>query len=163
MKNIALICFAVSVAFANLANAGGYKQAGCGLGSMVISSGGFLQIFAVTTNATSGTQTFGITSGTSNCGGSGGYVNNDVQQELYVSSNLDTLSMEIAQGSGEHLNALATLIGCDKAAAPQFSAALKQNYRTIAPDNASAEQLLQNVKTTVSANPDLNKACTQNT
>src|SRR6266545_2071443 len=46
-----------------------YGLAGCGLGSMLIGSKpGIVQIFAATTNGSFGTQTFGITSGTSNCG-----------------------------------------------------------------------------------------------
>ena len=44
-----------------------YGPAGCGLGNMIVGGGtGFSQVFASTTNTTSGTQTSGITSGTSN-------------------------------------------------------------------------------------------------
>ncbi len=46
----------------------GYGMAGCGLGSLAFGDdNGKIQIIAATTNGTSGTQTFGITSGTSNC------------------------------------------------------------------------------------------------
>ena len=56
------------------AMADGYGPAGCGLGSMIFEpDSGFTQVFAATTNGTSGNQTFGITSGTSNCA-SGGVV-----------------------------------------------------------------------------------------
>ena len=45
-----------------------YGPAGCGLGSLIFDAdSGWTQIFAATTNGTSGNQTFGITSGTSNC------------------------------------------------------------------------------------------------
>ena len=44
-----------------------YGPAGCGLGSMIFDpDSGFTQIFAATTNGTSGNQTFGISTGTSN-------------------------------------------------------------------------------------------------
>ncbi len=50
------------------ASAAPYGTAGCGLGSIVIGSKpGMMQIFAATTNGTSASQSFGITSGTSNC------------------------------------------------------------------------------------------------
>jgi hypothetical protein len=159
MKKIVLVlCLTAAFMVSGVAMAGGYKSAGCGLGSLVIKDDGIIQIFAATTNGTFGSQTFGITSGTSNCAGSGGFVKNEAEQEMYVSSNLDSISQEAAQGSGEHLNALATLIGCDKAAAPQFSAALQKNFRTISSEKSS-ESLLHTVKTTVSADPVLNKAC----
>src|SRR3954464_7446787 len=45
-----------------------YGTAGCGLGSLVFGDQkGAIQILAATTNTTFGTQTFGITTGTSNC------------------------------------------------------------------------------------------------
>ena len=45
------------------------KNYGCGLGSMAFegNDGLISQVSAATTNGTSGNQTFGITSGTSNC------------------------------------------------------------------------------------------------
>ena len=46
-----------------------YGTAGCGLGSMIFGDQkGAIQILAATTNSIFGTQTFGITTGTSNCG-----------------------------------------------------------------------------------------------
>ena len=48
---------------------GSYGLAGCGLGSLVFESQpGFVQVLAATTNGTSWNNTFGMTSGTSNCG-----------------------------------------------------------------------------------------------
>ncbi|HYG66757.1 MAG TPA: DUF3015 family protein, partial [Anaeromyxobacteraceae bacterium] len=48
---------------------GRYGAAGCGLGSMAFgNTPGAVQILASTTNGLFGTQTFGITTGTSNCG-----------------------------------------------------------------------------------------------
>ena len=117
-----------------------YKSAGCGVGHYVFKDEGITQIFAATTNGTFGNQTFGISTGTLDCAGPGGYVYNDVQQQMYVESNFDSISQEMAQGSGEHLSALATLMGCQSNAA-QFSNVLK--------DSASAEkpeQLLQSAR-----------------
>jgi Protein of unknown function (DUF3015) len=151
--------FVVMALFGTSAFAGGYKSAGCGLGSMIIKDDGFVQIFAATTNGTFDSQTFGITSGTSNCGGSGGYASNDVEQKMYVSSNLDSISQEAALGSGEHLNALASLVGCDQAAAPKFSAVMKKDYKSIVGSNATPDTLLTNVKSKVSSDPVLKNSC----
>ena len=60
---IAGITLASSSAFA------GYGAAGCGLGSFVFGDNNswWAQTLGATTNGTSGSQTFGITTGTSNC------------------------------------------------------------------------------------------------
>lgn len=158
MKKVALLSLLALVVSAP-ALAAGYKSAGCGLGSMLIQDDGIMQIFAATTNGTSANQTFGITSGTSNCTGAGGYVKAEVAQEMYVSSNFDSLSQEMAQGSGEHLSALASLMGCEQNSHAQFSAVLKQNYRSIASQASTPEQMLQSVKSTVSSDSNLSSSC----
>ena len=84
MKTMKTLLFAaafVAVSLSGLATVSAqYGMAGCGLGSVVISDDGFLQVFAATTNGTSYSQSFGITSGTSNCVEKG-VVKMDKQQE----------------------------------------------------------------------------------
>ena len=59
---IAGLCFATGAMAADK-----YGTAGCGLGSLVFGNQkGIVQIFAATTNGLFGSQTFGITTGTSN-------------------------------------------------------------------------------------------------
>ena len=83
---------------------------GCGLGSMVFKSQNSVlqQILAATTNGTSGNQTFGITSGTSNCDQPSNWVQNE-RLNRFVAENMDSLAGDIAQGQGEYLSTLATL------------------------------------------------------
>ncbi len=160
MKKSLVLTVAISAfSFAGMAYAGGYKSAGCGLGSLVIQDDGIVQIFAATTNGTFGSQTFGITSGTSNCGGSGGWAKNDAAQKMYVSSTYDSITQEMAQGSGEHLNALASILGCDKDSAPEFSALMKKDYKNIVGQSQEPAQMLEAVKKDVSSNPQLKKSC----
>lgn len=156
MKKIAVYTFLFSLVSAS-AFAGGYKSAGCGLGSMIITDEGFSQIFAATTNGTAGSQTFGISSGTSNCAGSGGIAKNDVEQKVFVSSNFESLSQEAAQGSGEHLNALAGVLGCGASDVTHFSRMMKSNFKTL--DRSSPEKFLENVKSNVRHDSSLAKSC----
>jgi hypothetical protein len=158
MKKLSLV-LVLACAFSSSAFAGGYKSAGCGLGSLVISSDGFLQIFAATTNGTFASQTFGITSGTSNCGGSGGYAKAEVQTEQYVSANLDVLSQEMAQGSGEHIAALATLMGCSEDSTALFSATLQKSYRSIANEGLTTDTMIKSVESSISSQPALRQSC----
>jgi hypothetical protein len=95
-----------------LQGTGKYGMAGCGLGSMAFGENTKLnQVLAATTNGTFGTQTFGITSGTSNCT-SGGVAKIEKETEMFVEVNYDVLQKEISQGKGETLNSFASLMGC---------------------------------------------------
>jgi len=92
-----------------------YGVAGCGLGSIAFGDeAGAWQIIASTTNSTFGTQTFGITSGTSNCdvhrGGSKG---SRASLDNYIVANQVTLSNDAARGNGETIGGLAFVLNCD--------------------------------------------------
>ncbi len=111
-----------------------YGSAGCGLGSIVFGPGtGIVQIFAATTNGTSGTQTFGITSGTSNCdtGPSAETAKN------YVEANRTQLAKEITRGKGATLSGLAELAGCSNAKA--VGSKLRKNFKQIFPNAQVAD------------------------
>jgi hypothetical protein len=92
---------------------GAYGTAGCGLGSIVIGNKpGFMQVFAATTNGTFGNQTFGITSGTSNCADAGGGAKS---AQAFVETNREALAKDIARGQGETISSLSALAGCQGA------------------------------------------------
>jgi len=105
-----------------------YGTAGCGLGSIVMGAGGgFNQVFAATTNGTSGTQTFGISTGTSNCAPSSSLSSSNRVTE-FAAANRMGLETDIARGSGESLTALSTLMGCNS---QKLGAGLQKNYGRI--------------------------------
>src|ERR1039458_7264782 len=98
----------------------GTGDAGCGLGSMIITSNSkLMQLVALTTNSYTGTTFFGITTGTSNCS-SQGFVINDKQIDYYVEVNQDQISNEMSQGHGQNLATLAALYGCPAPARADF-------------------------------------------
>ncbi len=106
--------------------AGNYGEAGCGLGSVVMGKDGN-QVLASTTNDTSGTQTFGISSGTSNCV-DGGTVAINREVPMFIEVNRIALAKDSARGQGETLAGLAQLMGCQEHA---FGHAMKANYDAI--------------------------------
>ncbi len=113
---------------AGRANTGGYGMAGCGLGSIVFPENNKMQILAATTNGTFGSQTLGITFGTSNCDG-GSLLASKEKVEQYVAANQEMLKNEISRGNGETLNGLADLVGANNR--EQFGNYLKSNYSKI--------------------------------
>ena len=100
---------------------------GCGLGSIVIKNqnSSVLQALAATTNGTSGNQTFGITSGTSNCNKPSNFVSNDKLNQ-FVNENMDELAMDISAGKGETLNTVAALMNIENK--EDFASKLQANF-----------------------------------
>lgn len=119
----------VGVTHEKSAAAGNYGTAGCGLGSIVFGSKpGFIQILAATTNGTFASQTFGITSGTSNCADTGGGA---PSAAAFIQTNREALAKDISRGNGETIKNLATLSGCEDTAA--VGATLQKNFKVIFP------------------------------
>ncbi|WNM58856.1 DUF3015 domain-containing protein [Candidatus Nitrospira allomarina] len=119
------------VAFGNPPNNG----PGCGLGKLAWedssqkeSIGG--QVLMATTNGTFGSQTFGISSGTSGCTNDGKIFASE-KVNVFAAVNFDNLAQEMAQGEGEHLTSLATLMGIPVVQQPAFFAMTQEKYTTL--------------------------------
>lgn len=142
MKRIILTVVTI-VATAGLAHAAGapaglkgggvYGVAGCGLGSMALGNQeGAMQVLAATLNAT-GVQTFGITSGTSNCG-KGLFAKAEINS--FIQSNSVALENDIARGQGEALSTLNNMLGCGA----DFGSTLQNNYNDIYTSGVDASE-----------------------
>ena len=138
MKNLALMLSAGLLLVASNAAADGYGSAGCGLGSMIFGPGsGFVQVFASTTNGSSGTQTFGISSGTSNCDKGGGGAENT---KSFVATNRSALAKDIARGKGETITNLSALAGCGDAKA--VGRKLQRKFKVIFPSSTVSDEIV---------------------
>ena len=107
---------------------------GCGLGKLAWeqssqneSIGG--QVLMATTNGT-GFQTFAISSGTSGCTNDGKIFASE-KVNVFTALNFDNLSQEMAQGQGEHLTSLATLMGIPQEQHPEFFSMTQEKYSTL--------------------------------
>jgi hypothetical protein len=152
-----LLLFPASIFASGLA---GYGAAGCGLGSIVMGPGsGFSQVFAATTNGTFGSQTFGITSGTSNCGDHG-LVKLDRERELFAQENYTTLVKEMAQGKGENLSTLANLYQCPTNTHQEFGAMVQEKFNhLVVNDQTTSSELLSQIENQLTQHPKLAKSC----
>jgi hypothetical protein len=88
------------------------------------------QVMMATTNGTFGAQTFGISFGTSGCTNDG-KVWASQKVNVFTALNFDNLSQEMAQGQGEHLTSLATLMGIPEENHQDFFAMTQENYATL--------------------------------
>lgn len=129
--------------------AGTYGTAGCGLGSIVFGNKpGIIQIVAATLNGIGYSQTFGITSGTSNCVAEG----DPRSAELFIIGNREQLAKDIARGNGETLANLSEVLGCSNE--KSLGAKLQSNYQTIFPNQAIGSEEVS--KSIISLSSDCN-------
>lgn len=86
--------FSVSQAFA-------LDSTGCGLGSIIFKgqAGTIQQILAVTTNGSFGTQTFGISSGTSGCDQNGRVSGGTGKIFAFLEKNMEQFAVDAARGT----------------------------------------------------------------
>lgn len=156
---------AVSIA---LVGAGGFaaqalaaNAAGCGLGSMVFKNNTKgSQVLAATTNASFYSQTFGITSGTSNCT-TGGTVKADREQEAFVEANFESLQRDLAAGQGEYLSAFTGLLGCEGESQPALASFAQDNFEHFAGNDASPQSMLYSMKAGLAMHPELSRSCSR--
>lgn len=131
------------------------SDAGCGLGSVIFADQPdtlVSNVLAATTNATSGNQTFGMTTGTLNCNEK----NSLLAMESFINNNLDTLAVDAARGEGETLDTLAAMWGMDEQDKARFAQTTKENYASIfASDSTTATEVLENLNQVISNDSQL--------
>ena len=138
---------------------GNYGTAGCGLGSMLMGPGdGAGQIFAATTNNTSDSQIFGITTGTSNCDAVTPTAYLQKRRETFVAVNYGQLQQEMASGRGKKIESFAALLGCSQLSA--FAEMTQKNhvYFFEIPQKEPVK-FIERVQSKIEANTALSSSC----
>lgn len=133
---------------------GGYGTAGCGLGSIVFGpKPGIIQVIAATINGTAGSQTFGITSGTSNC---------DIpemghQAAVFIEVNKEIVMKDAARGQGETIANLSEILNCNDSAL--LGQKLQQNYEKIFNESNSTYESTRQILNTIKSDAQLAPTC----
>jgi DUF3015 family protein len=151
------VCMVMVVVMVSLMLAGSVfagqatSNTGCGLGTLLFKNNAdnsiLLQAFQSTTNAIFGNQTFGITTGTSDCKQPKNFVSNDKASE-FMAANMDNLAKDIAQGRGETLDAFAELLGVPTEKRPEFYSQLQSGFAKIfTSPNVQMANVMDNIST----------------
>jgi len=134
----------------------------CGPGPVVTSNDQSiaLQSLGATTNAFFlPTQTLAITSGTSGCSNDG-LIYKDKEQAVYVAYNYEGIVEDLAAGQGEHLSALAGLMGCDRSATDALGTVAQERFEAVVPERGRApDALLAALKREAAAHPRVASGC----
>jgi hypothetical protein len=151
---VAVVAIA-SLMLAGAAFAAGGGQAhlntGCGLGTMAFKNNAdnstLLQVVQTFLNGICGNQTFGISTGTSDCQQPKSFASND-KASAFMVANMDNLARDIAQGRGETLDAFAELMGVPADKRPEFYAQLQAGFtRIFTSSNVQMASVMDNIAT----------------
>lgn len=129
----------------------------CGWGSKLFSGqkGIAPQVLAVTTNGTSGNQTFAITSGTSGCT-QDGVVTSNWKTAAFIDGNMNRLAVDMSRGQGESLSAMAALIGVEGSDTVAFNSAMQKNFTSIfSSSEVTSLEVAAAIKSALSADESL--------
>jgi Protein of unknown function (DUF3015) len=155
LKVLGPACLALALGLSAPAIAGG--DPGCGLGSMLWSGkkGMVFNLFASTTNGFLGTQTVGITLGTSGCT-RGTVVALEHRLEMFVGSNADQLARDMALGEGETLTMVASLMEVAEEDRAAFYQLTQQQFTTIfSSEDVTAADVVASLRRAMADNPVL--------
>lgn len=136
MKKVFLCSVILAVLMAGTAFAAGtaHQNTGCGLGTLLwenkADDSSVSQALQATTNGTFGNQTFGISTGTSECKQPTRFVKNEKVNQ-FVAHNMDNIAKDIAMGKGESLDTLAELMDVSVDKRPAFYSKLQTNFSHI--------------------------------
>ena len=139
---------------------------GCGLGKLAWGDYSHQkniapQVLMATTNGTFGSQTFGISSGTSGCTNDG-KVMSEHKTTMFAQLNFENLSQEMAQGQGEHLASLATLMGVPAEQHAAFFAMTQERYTSLVKTGeASPVAMVKAINDAIATHPVLAQISTR--
>jgi len=135
---------------------------GCGLGKLAWQNYPHqkligIQTMEATTNGLMGNQTFGITSGTSGCTNDGKFWA-EHKVNAFAALNFENLAQDMAQGHGEHIASLATLMGIPADQQPAFFAMTQEKYASlVTAGETSPVAMVKALNEAVATNPMLAK------
>jgi DUF3015 family protein len=119
------------------------------------------QVLMATTNGTFGSNTFGISFGTSGCTNDG-KIMSEHKTTMFAQLNFENLSQEMAQGQGEHLASLATLMGVPAEHQAAFFAMTQERYTSlIKTGEASPVAMVKAINDAIATHPVLAQVSAQ--
>ncbi len=161
---------AVVVFQAGIALAGGISDTGpgCGLGKVAWQDGkvdtntvGAQLLISTTNNTILPWQAFGITTGIFGCRNNG-KVWSEHKVHMFAQLNLENLTQEMAQGGGEHLGSMATLMGVPVEHQAEFFALTQERYTSLVnAGEASPVAMVKALNAAIATHPVLAQAASR--
>jgi len=147
----------VLVSASTAVNAGAAGGAGCGWGQALFEgqSGTATHVLAGITNAITGNNTFGMTTGTNGCSTTGTL---SYGGENIVSAIMDEFSEDVARGEGDAMNTVAVVYGVDVQDRDTFAKVMHENFTTLFPsEDVTAQEMMASIEEVMKADVTLSK------
>ncbi len=145
------------LAFSGIAQAVAPGGGGCGWGNKLFEgdSGTASHVLAVTTNGTSGNNTFGMSSGTNGCKTDGSLTYDGGEAFARI---LNEFSEDVAIGHGDALTAVAVMMGVEAADRDTFAEITHDNFKVIFPnENVTAKEVYSSLQMVMKSDERLAK------
>ena len=159
IKTLPLLAIAALFAAPSLSFAAD-QSSGCGAGWYIFKKNSLVSSYLrSSTNSLLSNNTFGMTSGTSNCA-KHDIVQKEKESLYFAEANQENLMVEMAQGQGENLQAFALTLGCSPDVMSDFGQMTQKQYNVIYPSATVAPaQVLERVKAQIYTHPVLAQGC----
>ena len=157
MKKFLAVIALSTISSAAFADAAGGN--GCGWGQILFDgqSGPASHVLGLTTNSSTGNNTFGVTTGTNGCTSSG-TITYGGKSMVAVGNHMDEFSEDVARGDGEVLTAVAVTLGVAPEDRAHFKETMHVNFGTLFPtQDVSQEEVLANMWQVLAADDTLNE------
>ena len=154
-KVIAGLVLISASSVANAGAAGG--DGGCGWGNALFKgqSGTATHVLAGITNAITGNNTFGMTTGTNGCSTTGTL---SYGGESVVSAIMDEFSEDVARGEGDAMNTVAVVYGVEAQDRDTFAKVMHEHFTTLFPsEDVTAEEMMASIEEVMKADATLSK------
>ena len=155
MKKI--IAGLVLISASSVANAGAAGGSGCGWGQALFDgqSGTATHVLAGITNASTGNNTFGMTTGTNGCTTNGTL---SYGGQSVVSSIMNEFSEDVARGEGDALDTVAIVYGVEANDRDTFAKVMHKNFTTLFPsEDVTAEEMMSSIEDLMKSDATLSK------
>ena len=154
-KIIAGLVLLSASSVANATAAGG--DGGCGWGNALFAgqNGVATHVLAGITNAITGNNTFGMTTGTNGCTTDGKL---SYGGESVVSAIMDEFSEDVARGEGDALDTVAVVYGVAPEDRGTFANVMHENFTTLFPsEEVTADEMMTSIEEIMKADATLSK------
>jgi len=155
MKKI--IAGLVLLSASSVANAGAAGGNDCGWGQALFEgqTGPAPHVLGLTTNGTSGNNTFGVTTGTNGCSSSGTLTYGG---QNMVSAIMNEFTEDVARGEGDALNTVAIVYGVEQKDRKTFAKVMHENFAVLFPtEDVTADEMMASIEELMKADDRLSK------
>jgi len=147
----------VLLSASSVVNAGAAGGNDCGWGQALFEgqTGPAPHVLGLTTNGSTGNNTFGVTTGTNGCSSKGKLTYGG---QNMVSAIMNEFTEDVARGEGDALNTVAIVYGVEQKDRKTFAKVMHENFAVLFPtEDVTADEMMTSIEELMKADERLSK------